>query len=484
MNNKRIIMKNGFYLLITLLILSSCESKKKNVVFILVDDLGWTDLGYTGSTFYETPNIDMLSEVSIQFDNAYAAGSVCSPSRAAIMTGKHPARVNITDWIPGDDPKKRQLLGPADLNELPSQEVTIAEVLKDNGYSTFFSGKWHLGSDGFFPEDQGFETNIGGHHRGSPPGGYYSPYKNPKLSDGPEGEYLTDRLTNESIEFIDKSTKDKPFFLFMSYYTVHTPIQPNKKYVEKFNRKLDKLGIKERLSRRVEGSGFTTIDQYNPEYASMVYALDENIGKLIAKLKEKGLYENTTIIFTSDNGGLSTLVSGYKRHSPTSVLPLRGGKGWLYEGGIRVPLLIKPANYNGDKKVISEPVVGQDFYSTILSETEIEQPSSITIDGYDLSPLFVENKSLGRKEIIWHYPHYHASAWTPGAAIRQGDWKLIEFYETNKLELYNLADDISEKNDLSSKYPEKTLELKKRLSEIQKSLDANRVEINSNFAND
>jgi arylsulfatase A-like enzyme len=208
--------------------------------------------------------------------------------------------------------------------------------------------------------------------------------------------------------------------------------------------------------------------------------LDENIGKLITKLKEKGLYENTTIIFTSDNGGLSTLASGYKRHSPTSVLPLRGGKGWLYEGGIRVPLLIKPVNYNGNKKVISEPVVGQDFYPTILSQTNIDQPNSAEIDGYDLSSLFIENKSLGREEIVWHYPHYHGSAWPPGAAIRKGDRKLIEFYETNTLELYNLSNDISEENDLSSKYPEKVTALQERLKELQKSMSANQVVKGSN----
>ena len=475
-------MKKVFCTLIILLFLTSCTTeKKKNVVFILVDDLGWTDLGYMGSTFYETPNIDKLSNVSIQFNNAYASGSVCSPSRAAIMTGKHPARVDITDWIPGDHPKKRQLLGPTDLGELPLKEITISEVLKENGYSTFFAGKWHLGKEGYFPEEQGFEINKGGHHRGTPPGGYYSPYKNPKLSDGPDGEYLTDRLTNESIQFIDNASSEKPFFLMLSYYTVHTPIQPNNKYIEKFKTKLKNLGIKERLPRRVEGKGFTTIDQYNPAYASMLYSLDENIGNLIKSLKEKGIYENTTIIFTSDNGGLSTLVSGYKSHSPTSVLPLRGGKGWLYEGGIRVPLLIKPANYNGQRKTISEPVVGHDFFPTILSQVKIESSKTITIDGYDLSPLFIENISLGRNEIYWHYPHYHGSAWTPGAAIRQGNWKLIEFYETNTTELYNLSNDISEMNDLSKKHPEKVNALRARLHELQQSMNANSTTKNNNF---
>ena len=239
------IMKQNPYYLFLILISMSCAEQKQNFVFILVDDLGWTDLGYSGSTFYETPNIDALSNTSIQFTNAYASGSVCSPSRAAILTGKHPARVNITDWIPGNDPHNEKLIGPTDLNELPLEEITLAEVLKNNGYKTFFAGKWHLGSQGFFPEDQGFETNIGGHEKGQPPGGYYSPYNNPKLTDGPDGEYLTDRLTDESINFLD-TVGTEPFFLFLTYYTVHTPIQASKRHIDKFNQKLEQLEDQEK----------------------------------------------------------------------------------------------------------------------------------------------------------------------------------------------------------------------------------------------
>lgn len=444
-----------------------------------MDDLGWTDLGYTGSTFYETPNIDSLSNVSIQFTNAYSSGSVCSPSRASILTGKHPARVNITDWIPGSNPKNEKLIGPVDLNELPLQEITLAEVLKDNGYKTFFAGKWHLGNEGFFPEDQGFETNIGGHEKGQPPGGYYSPYKNPKLTDGPEGEYLTDRLTDESIHFLDK-VDNEPFFLFLTYYSVHTPIQPSKRHIDKFNQKLYKLKTKE-VSQRIEGGGLTRLDQRNPEYASMIYTLDENIGRLIAKLKKERLYENTTLIFTSDNGGLSTLKKEYNSVAPTSVIPLRAGKGWLYEGGIRVPLLIKPANYRGGKKVSSEPVIGHDFYPTVLSQAGIIPSEKQDIDGVDLTPLLKGGEHLSRKELYWHYPHYHGSAWTPGAAIRQGDWKLITFYESDSYELYNLSDDISETRDLSLKYPDKVISLKEKLRDLQKSMDANEAQLNSDF---
>lgn len=472
-------MRISLYFLLLAMFFISCAKKKQNFVFILVDDLGWTDVGYNGSTFYETPNIDALSSTSIQFNNAYASGSVCSPSRAAILTGKHPARVNITDWIPGNDPNNKKLLGPADLNELPLKEVTLAEILRDNGYKTFFAGKWHLGSQGFYPEDQGFAINVGGHEKGQPPGGYYSPYNNPKLTDGPDGEYLTDRLTNESISFLD-TVGPEPFFLFLAYYTVHTPIQANKQHVDKFKKKFQGLE-NQTISQRSEGDGITTLEQKNPDYASMLYALDENIGRLIAKLKEDRLYENTTIIFTSDNGGLSTVKKEYNSVAPTAVLPLRAGKGWLYEGGIRVPLLIKPANTNKENKLITEPVIGHDFYPTILSQAGINLPDNQITDGIDLAPLLNGRSHLDRKELYWHYPHYHGSAWTPGAAIRQGDWKLIEFYESDHSELYDLSEDISETVDLSSKYPEKVLALTTRLHELQKSMDANEVILNPEF---
>lgn len=469
-------MIRNLYYLVFVLIFISCAKKRQNIVFILVDDLGWTDLGYTGSDFYETPNIDALSEVSIQFTNAYASGSVCSPTRASIMTGKHPARVNITDWLQGNDPKNEKLLGPQDLSELPLAELTIAEVLKENGYKTFFAGKWHLGGVGFSPEDQGFDLNFGGHHMGHPPGGYYSPYKNPKLTDGPEGEYLTDRITNESINFV-KQVGEDPFFLMLSFYTVHTPIQASKRHLEKFEQKLARSDNKE-STQRIDGNGLTTLEQRNPAYASMVYALDENVGKLIASLKEQGLYENTTIIFTSDNGGLTTLDKKYSSVAPTAVLPLRGGKGWLYEGGIRVPLLIKPASYNDEKRISSEPVISHDFYPTLLSLAGIRPIDEQEIDGVDLNPVLDGNNKLDREDLYWHYPHYHGSGWTPGAAIRHGDWKLIEFYESNTVELYNLADDISEANDLSLKFPEKVISLQIRLHELQDSMNANEVMLN------
>lgn len=468
------------YWVLGLMVMASCKvaPNKQNVVFILVDDLGWTDLGYSGSTFHETPNIDALSESSIQFTNAYASASVCSPTRASILTGKHPARVNITDWIPGDNNQDYPLLGPEDLYELPLNENTLAEVFKAHGYSTFFAGKWHLGDDGFLPQNQGFDVNIGGYHMGQPPGGYHSPYKNPYLTDGPEGEVLTDRLTEESMKYLD-TIGNKPFLLYLPYYTVHTPIQANKRHIEKFRQKLQTMDSTQAKEIK-EGHANTTVVQRNAEYASMVYSLDENVGRLIEKLKQKGLYENTTIIFTSDNGGLTTIKQNLNYRRPTAVVPLRAGKGWLYEGGIRVPLLIKPANYSGAAKIVSEPVVSHDFFPTLMSQANIAHDTSQTIDGVDLTPLFA-GKSLNRSEIFWHYPHYHSSGWTPGAAIRQGDWKLVEFYETNTTELYNLSNDISEQNNLAAHYPDKVKQLKTRLHQLQKSMGAKMPTINENY---
>ena len=449
------------------------ETKKPNVIFILVDDLGWNDLGYSGSNFYESPNIDSLSKDSYEFLTAYAASSVCSPTRASIMTGKHPARVNITDWIPGFDPKNRPLLGPTDLNQLPLEEITIAEKLKESGYKTFYSGKWHLGSEGFYPEQNGFDINIGGFEKGSPIGGYYSPWKNPKLNNGPDGEYLTDRLTNESISFIENHDSSEPFFLFLSFYNVHTPIQPNIKHVDYFK---DKLISKKdnKVRTRQEDQAISVMNQVNADYASMVYAMDENIGRLITSLKQNNLYEDALIIFTSDNGGLST----QRRVAPTSVFPLRGGKGWLYEGGIRIPQLIKPPNHSQNIK-IDEVTVSYDLFPTILDYAGLS--SDQIIDGKSLMPIFKDESKLDRGDVFWHFPHYHGSLWKPGAAIRSGDWKLIQNYESNTLELYNLKEDIGEMNDLSSTYPKKTQDLLKKLYTLQKESNANSVLVNKNF---
>ena len=463
---------------ITPIIFYSCmdqsnEDMKPNVIFILVDDLGWNDLGYTGSKFYESPNIDTLSNYSFQFTNAYSASPVCSPTRASIMTGKHPSRVNITDWIPGNDPKDKPLLGPQDLDGLPHEEITIAEELKSSGYNTFYIGKWHLGSEGSYPEDHGFDINIGGFEKGSPMGGYYSPYKNPKLSDGPEGEYLTDRLTNEALGLINNRDARKPFALFLSYYNVHTPIQANLEHVDYFKEKLSKMN--DNIVRtRGEGEALTRLNQTDAEYASMVYAVDKNLGKLFKTLKDNDLYENSLIIFTSDNGGLSTL----RRVAPTSVYPLRAGKGWLYEGGIKIPQLIKlPGNI--EKEIVDDITVSYDIFPTILDVAGIRNENEI--DGISLIPRLLEKSKIDRENIYWHFPHYHGSLWKPGSAIRSGDWKLIFDYESNEAKLFDLKEDPSELNDISNLFNEEKDRLIIELEKMKKETNANFVSFNPKY---
>lgn len=460
-------MKKFVVFVIACVFLLSCSPKKQqpNFVFILVDDLGWADVkcNYPES-FYETPNIDQLAQNGVRFTNAYAANPVCSPTRAALMTGKHPNRVNITDWIPGSDPRMKPLLGPQDGEELALEEITLAEKLKENGYKTCFVGKWHLGDEGYFPEDQGFEINIGGHHKGSPPGGYYSPYKNPKLNDGPDGEYLTDRLTDESIQFISENKKD-PFLLYLAYYTVHTPIQAANKHIQKYEEKRSKLNLDE-VPHKKEGDGWTKMAQENAAFASMVASMDENIGRVLATLKEQGLDENTWVIFTSDNGGLSTLT---RKNAPTNNGPLRAGKGWCYEGGIRVPLIIAGPDIINPGRTEDTPAISMDYFTTLLNLAGVEHQSN---DGENLLPILTENKSITRDELFWHYPHYHGSAWKPGSALRKGDWKLVVHYEDNRAELFNLADDVGELTDLADKYPEKVIELKSILDKKLKNSEA------------
>ena len=470
---------NKIYFFLILFLSCSKPIDKPNLLFIIVDDLGWTDVSYNGSDFYETYNIDALSLNSMLFYNAYAASPVCSPTRASIMTGKHHARINITDWIPGleETPnynnKNKILIGPKDRNELPLDEITIAEVLKNNGYKTFYSGKWHLGSQGHYPEDQGFDINIGGFEKGSPMGGYYSPYKNPKLSDGPEGEYLTDRLTQETIDFIDNKDNSKPFAAFLSFYNVHTPIQENKEFYNYYLEKLNGYDDVEPQTKK-EGDAMTLQNQRNAKYASMVHATDNNVGKIIKYLKKNELYDNTLIVFTSDNGGLST----QRKIAPTSVSPLRAGKGWLYEGGIKIPQLMKLPK-QVFREIIYEPVVSYDLFPTILKSLNINYNSQ-TLDGKDLTNLFVK-KEFDRDYIFWHFPHYHGSMWKPGSAIRNNQWKLLHFYEDNSQELYNLYEDFGESNNLADDYPEIVNKLSIKMDEIKIELNANTTTKNKNY---
>ncbi|MBT5425879.1 MAG: sulfatase [Bacteroidetes bacterium] len=451
--------KAGIIVLFALLFSACSEKEQANFIVFLVDDLGWADVACNNpQTFYETPNVDKMAYLGIRYTDAYASCPVCSPTRASIMTGKSPARLNITDWIPGQDPKNRRLLGTQDLHSLPFDEITLAEALAGEGYTTCHVGKWHLGEEGSWPEDHGFDVNIGGWSVGSPRGsGYYSPYGNPRLTDGPEGEFLTHRLTSDALDFID-STQNNPFFLYFAFYTVHTPIQASVTHIDHFKNKLTGLERNGQMTQRIEHEGSTKLIQDNPAYASMIAAMDESVGKVIQKIKDLGLDDKTYFIFTSDNGGLSTLRN---RGYPTSNEPLRAGKGWCYEGGIRVPFIIQGPDI--DPQVSKNPVTSMDIYPTILELAGILGKPDQHSDGVSIISGLSPDRTL-----YWHYPHYHGSMWTPGAAIREGRWKLIEFYDYEKVELFNLNDDLSETLDLSDSLPDITNMLLDKLHAWQK----------------
>mgnify|MGYP005843198879 FL=1 len=449
--------------LVLLIVTAGCsvgEKKTPNVLFILVDDLGWTDLGVYGSEFYDTPNIDRFAGEAVRFTDAYSAHPVCSPTRAALLTGRDPVRINITDWIPGrplDEIDNPKLIPPEDIHNLPLEEHTLAERFKEEGYATLYAGKWHLGEkEEYWPEHQGFDQNMGGHNMGQPPGGYYSPYDNPRLTDGPEGEYLTDRLTDETLNFIEQKQKEgTPFFAYLSYYTVHTPIQGAAAFDSLYLSKKNNLPDSGTVLTKVEHSGKTRLNQSNYRYAAMVRSLDTNVGRIVQKLKEWEVLDNTIVVFTSDNGGLTTL----KEYGPTSVRPLRAGKGWAYEGGVRVPLMIKAPGQPEDE-TSRQPVISMDLYPTLLDLAEIPPQTDIVLDGISIAPYLKNPSQVDERTFVWHYPHYHGSEWRPGSAIRQGNWKLIEFYESGKLELYNLNTDVSEQQNVIDDHPDLARELR------------------------
>lgn len=450
----------------------SKPKKRLNMVFFLIDDLGWKDLGCFGSSFYETPNIDRLATESMKFTNAYAACPVCSPTRASIMTGKYPARMDNTDWfgapqpdeVPGHHTKNKPLL-PAPYSEnLALEEVTLAEAFKDAGYETFFAGKWHLGeTQKHWPERQGFDVNKGGHDRGWPPGGYFAPWKNPCLENGPDGEHLPERLARETVKFI-KEHKDKPFLVYLSFYSVHTPLQSREDLKQKYLDKKEKLGLK--ADWVMQGRRKVRVVQEHEVYAGMVDAMDQAIGKVLDALKKMGLYENTAVFFMSDNGGLST-----SEGSPTSNQPLRCGKGWLYEGGIREPMMIKWPGVAKAGSTCAEPVISTDFYPTMLEMAGLASKPEQHVDGRSMVPL-LKGDRMDRGEIYWHYPHYGNQGGAPGSAIRQGNSKLIEWFEDGRLELYNLKRDIGEKNNLADKHPDIVKRLHNKLIAWRKEVDA------------
>lgn len=438
------------------------ETKKKpNVLFILVDDYGYMDCGVMGSKYYETPNIDRIGREGMIFTNGYACSQVCSPSRASIMSGKFPARHGITDYIgapTGEAWSKRgratQLLPPKYERSLAQEHITLPEAMKEAGYKTFFTGKWHIGGKGSWPNDHGFDINKGGWDAGSPRGGYFSPWENPSLPSGPDGENLSMRLAKETVNFI-KENKDTPFFAYLSFYAVHGPIQTTQEKWVKFRQKAEEMGI---ADTGFEMGHFFPIRQVqdNPIYAGLVEAMDDAVGFVLNALDEMGLDENTIICFTSDNGGVAAGDA-----FATSNKPLRAGKGYQFEGGIREPYFIKvPGVGNGQK--CSTPVTGTDFYPTILDLCGVELKPEEHIDGISLVPLLKGRKIVDRP-LIWHYPHYGNQGGEPSSIIREGDWKLIHYYEDGHEELYNLVNDISETTNLAADNQEKVKEMSKKL---------------------
>jgi len=454
----------------------SREGRTPNFVFILVDDLGWTDLGCFGSSFYETPNIDRLAGGGTKFTNAYAACPVCSPTRASILTGKYPARMGLTDWIPGRQayagPQPCDKLIPEDFDlEMKLEEITVAEALKANGYRTFFAGKWHLGQDSvYWPEYQGFDINVGGWSVGSPRGGYFSPYENPRLASGPEGEHLADRITSESIRFLESAGSD-PFFLYLSFYSVHTPLQAKDELIEKYSKKARDLGLTNTPQLAAEmdwirtappaGNFVERIVQGHPVYAGMIETLDVNVGRLMKKL------------------GLATAEG-----SPTSNLPLRAGKGWLYEGGIREAMIVKWPGRTEAGSSCDVPVTSTDFYPTIMEMAGLDQIPEQHMDGVSMVPLFDMNHEPEDRPIFWHYPHYSNQGGKPGAAVRKGKYKLIEFFEDKRSELYDLDTDPGEAHDLTAEMPEKAEELLQLLHSWQENLGARMMHPNPGYNSD
>lgn len=471
-----------FFLLLfvcSLLCSSAMADVRPNIVIFLVDDLGRQDLACYGSKFYETPHVDRLAREGAMFTDAYAACPVCSPTRASLMTGLWPQRTGVTDYIGApltpDAWKRNTLLLPAPYTDRLSLETTtLAEIAKSSGYATFFAGKWHLGPEGRWPEDQGFDVNMGGIDRGGPYGGnkYFSPYGNPRLTDGPEGEHLPDRLATETAHFIE-SHRDQPFLAYFSFYSVHTPLMSRDDLREKYEAKRQQLGLIEEWGR--EGHRDVRLVQDHAVYAGMVEAMDLAVGKVLAKLDELDLAKNTLVIFTSDNGGLSTS-EGW----PTSNLPLRGGKGWLYEGGIRAPFLIRwPEVVKADSK-ISTPISSPDVFATILDVTKATPPKVQASDGLSLVPV-LSGQSLSKRSLFWHYPHYGNQGGAPGAAIRHGDWKLIHWIEQDEIELFNLAEDLGEQHNVVAEHPEIVNRLRAELTAWQKNVGAMHPEPNTAY---
>ena len=481
------------------------EARPPNVVFFLVDDLGWSDLGTYGSTFYETPHIDRFANEGVKFTSAYAACHVCSPTRSSILTGKYPARTGLTDWLPGrrDFPFQR-LQNVRSVQQLGFEETTLAEALKSHGYRTAALGKWHLGTAPSTPDAHGFDEHAPQNwSQGAPNRTFYAPYNLDGLP-APEGEYLTDRLTDEALGFMERN-QDQPFFLYMAHFAVHDPIQGRDDLVEKYEAKrganpspkTDRFILegnpdaakplsRDTLDELIEDDafgGYKVLPQHtvkikhqqdNAEFAGMVEAVDQSLGRILAKLDALNLAEDTIVIFFSDNGGMAGMNLGNpQREIPeekvdvafsTSNLPLRGAKGWLYEGGIRVPCIVKWPGQGRAGSVVDEPIISTDFYPTILAMAGLPAMPEQHQDGVSLAPLLAGKSGFDRDAIYWHFPHYsNHGMQSPGGAIRRGDYKLLEYFENNTVQLFDLKSDIGEQHNLARTNPEKTAELRSKL---------------------
>jgi len=447
---------------------------KPNIIFILIDDLGWRDLSCFGSVYYETPVLDKLAEEGMRFTNAYASCPVCSPTRASIMSGRYPARVGVTQYINGRDWGK--LLEVPYVRELPLEEKSLASALRENGYATWHLGKWHLGEEPYWPEKHGFDVNFGGCHMGHPNHGYWSPWKIPTLENGKDGEYLTDNLTDHAIDLLKNRDKSKPFFMNFWHYTVHTPIQAHKDDIAYFEEKAKKLGLDKRTAI-VEGEYYPgdhmrgkrirrRVIQSDPVYAAMIKNLDMNIGRVLDEVKRQGIERETIVVFTSDNGGESSTGG-----SPTCNKPLLEGKGWMYEGGARVPQIMRWDGRIKPGSICDGITTSTDFYPTLLECAGLPLLPEQHKDGVSIYPLLTGSsagnaaqKPFDRGPVFWHYPHYGNQGGTPGCSVRRGKYKLIRFFEDDHLELYNLENDICEQNDMSLAEPEVATELNGMLS--------------------
>ena len=462
-------------------------ARPPNIVVIVADDYGTMDLGcYNPKTFYETPNLDRLASQGVRFTNGYAACPVCSPTRFSLMTGRYPARVAATDFFDGkgvSEGRADRFLPAERINCMPLDEHTFADGLRSAGYRTYFVGKWHLGYEAkFWPENRGFDINIAGCQAGAPiksgtAKGYFAPYGNPRLKDGPPGEFLTARLADEAVALLRRAAADKtkPFLLYNCFYSVHTPLQAPEATVEKYRQKAQRLGLgkgdgkindkdfapeeqawqsgnQARQPRRVR------IRQNHAIYAAMVEEMDKAAGRILDALDELGLADNTIVIFTSDNGGLST-----SEGSPTSNLPYRGGKGWMYEGGIREPWLIRWPGVVKPGATNDTPIISTDVLPTAFAAAGVPLPAGKPIDGCNLVPLLKTGEPPARDALFWHYPHYGNQGGFPSSAVRMGDWKLIQRLEDGRLHLFNIRNDPGEHTDLAAKEPARAAAMLARL---------------------